>query len=135
MATSGDATRQWSLHSQAGNFLKSRLGGGEGGQTNSSSSLPPKLCFGGFHLQGENSQCNSKLPRGLHHYRVGGTVLFILESKSRDTHTKQTPSDLAGLSLHTLLPGRSQGCLAAGALTPAQLQRQAPVLDTAHEQN
>lgn len=56
--------------------FKYRLGGGEGGQTNSSSSLPPKLWFGGFHLQGENSQCNSKLPRGLHHYRVGGTVWF-----------------------------------------------------------
>lgn len=36
--------------------------GNEGKQTNSGSSLSPNLWFAGFHLQGENTQCNSKLP-------------------------------------------------------------------------
>lgn len=34
---------------------------GEKGQT-SSTTLSPDLRFVGFHLQGENSQCNSRLP-------------------------------------------------------------------------
>lgn len=49
------------------------------------------------------------------------------------TQKANIPTNLAGLSLHTLLLTRRQGCLASETLAPAQLQKQAPVLDTAHD--
>lgn len=91
-------TRQWSLHSHAPSFLKYRLGRRGRGQTNSGSSLSPNLWFVGFHLQGENSQCNSKLPWGLHHYRVGGSCVVLSWKASQGIHTQ---------SKHTIKLGRT----------------------------
>lgn len=70
----------------------------ERGQTNSSSSLSPNLWFVGFPFQRENSQCNSKLPWGLHHYRVGGRCVVLSWRASPGIHTE---------SKHTTKLGRT----------------------------
>lgn len=61
---------------------------GKRGQTNSGSSLSPNLWFVGFQLWGKNSQCNSKLPWGLHHYMVGGSCVVLSWKASQRIHVQ-----------------------------------------------